>query len=67
MENIREYLPFIIPLIAVQLALLGWALHHILTHRTYKRGTRGLWLAVVLVGMEFVGPVLYYLLGREDA
>lgn len=67
MENITELLPFLIPLIIAQFALLGYTLHHILTHKTYKRGSRGLWLVVTLVLMEFVGPVLYFLLGKEDA
>jgi hypothetical protein len=67
MENINELLPFLIPLIIAQFALLGYTLHHILTHKTYKRGTRGLWLVITLVLMQFVGPVLYFLLGKEDA
>ena len=67
MENIKEYLPFLIPLIIAELVLLGITLHHILTHKTYKRGNRTLWLIVAIVGMEFIGPILYFLLGREDA
>lgn len=66
MPDIGEMLPFLIPLVALQFALLGYTLYHILTHRTYKRGSRGLWIAVVLIGMQFVGPILYFLLGRED-
>ena len=67
MENIKEYLPFLIPLIIAELVLLGITLHHILTHKTYKRGNRTLWLIVAIVGMEFIGPILDFLLGREDA
>ena len=67
MENIKEYLPFLIPLIIAELVLLGFTLRHILTHKTYKRGNRTLWLIVAIVGMEFIGPILYFLLGREDA
>ena len=51
----------------MQLALLGYTLHHILTHDHYKRGTRGLWLAVAIIMCNFVGPILYLILGREDA
>lgn len=67
MDKIMEFLPFLIPLLIVQLALLGYALHHILTHRTYKRGTRALWLVVTIVLMNFMGPILYLVLGKEDA
>lgn len=64
--NIMEFLPIIVPLIIAQMALLGYALYHILSHSHYKRGTRALWLIVTLVGMQFIGPILYFLLGKED-
>ena len=67
MDNLNEFLPFLIPLVAVQFALLGYTLHHILTHRTYKRGTRTTWLIITLVLMNYVSPILYFLLGKEDA
>lgn len=66
MYDLMEMLPFFIPLVIVQFSLLGYALYHILTHQTYKRGSRGMWIAVVLIGMQFIGPVLYFLLGREE-
>ena len=64
--NIQELLPFLIPLAAAELILLAITLRHILTHTHYKRGSRALWLAVAIVGMEFVGPILYFILGKED-
>lgn len=67
MEEIMEYLPFLLPLVIVEFALLGYTLYHILTHRHYKRGNRTLWLIIVIAGMNFVGPVLYFLLGREES
>ncbi len=67
MPDISEMLPFLIPFAVVQFALLGYTIYHIMTHKNYKRGSRGLWIAVVLVGMQFVGPILYFLLGKEDA
>lgn len=65
--NLQEMLPFFIPLVIVQFALLGFTLWHVLTHPNYKRGNRMLWLIVVIVGMEFIGPILYFILGKEDA
>lgn len=61
-----ELLPFLIPLVIVQLSLLGYTLYHILTHKSYKRGNRTLWLAITIIFMNFVGPILYLLLGKED-
>lgn len=67
MEQLMELLPFLIPLVIAEFALFGYTLHHILTHNTYKRGNRALWLVVTIVFMNFVGPILYFLLGKEDA
>ena len=67
MDNIKELLPFLIPLIVAELAVVGYTLYHILTHDTYKRGTRVLWIVITLVLMNtFIGPILYFLLGKED-
>lgn len=66
-SNIGEILPFLLPLIIAQFTLLFVTLRHILTHDTYKRGSRLLWIIVAIVGMEFIGPILYFLLGKEDA
>ncbi len=67
MDNIMEFLPFLIPLAIAEFALLGYTIHHILVHQHYKRGNRTLWLFITIIGMEFIGPVLYFLFGKEDA
>ena len=66
MDKITEFLPFLIPLAIAEFALLGYTLYHILTHNNYKRGNRTLWLVIAIVLMNFVGPILYFLLGKED-
>lgn len=67
MNEITQILPFIIPLAIAEFGLLGYTIYHILTHKTYKRGSRTLWLVVAIVGMQFIGPILYFVLGKEDA
>lgn len=67
MDNIKEMLPFLIPVIIVEFVLVAVTLRHILTHSNYKRGNRLMWIIITIVGMEFIGPVLYFLLGKEDA
>ena len=64
--ELREILPFLIPLIIAEVVLLIITLRHILTHNHYKRGNRLLWIIIVVVGMQFIGPILYFLLGKED-
>ncbi len=67
MEKIMEFLPFLIPIIIAEFALLGYTLYHILTHENYKRGNRTLWLIITIVLMNFVGPILYFIFGKEDS
>ena len=67
MPELKEMLPFIIPVVIAEVILLVYTLRHIFTHDHYKRGSRDLWVVVTLVGMEFIGPILYFLLGKEDA
>ena len=67
MNQIEEILPFLIPLVIVEFGLLAYTLRHILTHKTYKMGNRTIWRVVTIVGMNFVGPILYFILGKEDA
>ena len=67
MDQLKEFLPFLIPLVIAEFALFGYTIYHILTHDTYKRGNRTLWLVITIVFMNFVGPILYFLLGKEDA
>jgi hypothetical protein len=67
MTEFKDFLPFIIPLVIAEIILLVVTLRHIFTHENYKRGSRALWVIITIVGMEFIGPVLYFVLGKEDA
>ena len=67
LNELTEILPFLIPLVVVELGLLAYTLWHVLTHKTYKRGNRALWIVIAIVGMQFWGPILYFILGKEDA
>lgn len=67
MEQLIEFLPFLLPLIIAQFSLLGYTVYHILTHDNYKRGNRMLWMIISIVLMGFVGPIIYFVFGKEDA
>lgn len=64
-EEIKEYLPFLIPLLIVQLSLMGYSLYHVFKHDRYKVGNRALW-AIVCALVSIIGPVLYFVIGKED-
>jgi hypothetical protein len=65
MEEFVEYLPFVIPILLVQLILMISALVHVLRHKKYRFGTTLLWSIVVVI-FSIIGPILYFTLGREE-
>ena len=66
MSEFMELLPFLLPLAIAEIVLLGYTIYHILTHKNYKRGNRTLWLIVVIIGMQFIGPILYFFFPVPD-
>lgn len=64
-QEIKEYLPLLLPMIAVQLVLLICAVIHILRHEHYKCGNRVIWLLIVCL-VNIIGPILYFAVGREE-
>ncbi len=65
MDEIKEYLPILIPLLIIQVTLAIISLRHILTHDNYKFGSRKFWIPVVLF-IGVIGPTMYFQFGRED-
>jgi hypothetical protein len=67
MENLdkfAEFLPLLIPILVLQLALMIAALVD-LAKRERTRGPRWMWVLIILVG-EFLGSILYFIVGREE-
>jgi len=65
MDAISRIIPLLIPLILIQLALALVALIHIIRHDTYKVGNRTIWILVCLL-VNFIGPILYFIIGKGD-
>jgi len=63
-ENMMDFLPFLIPVIVIQVGLTLASLIQVLTHKTYRRGNRILWVLVSFISI--IGPVLYFTLGKGD-
>jgi len=64
-EDIRVYLPIIIPLAIIQLGLMIFALVHAIRHPYYKIGNKIIWI-VVIITLSIVGPVSYFILARSE-
>ena len=65
MEVLTEYLPLLVPILIIQLVLIIFALVD-LVRRDQTRGPKWVWVLVILF-VNMVGPIIYLLLGREDA
>ncbi len=64
--DLFEYLPFLIPLAVVEVVLMIVAVVHILKHPNYRCGSRALWLVLSIV-FGFIGPILYFVIGKGEA
>jgi len=64
--TIQQILPLIIPLLILQLALIATGLFDLTRpDRRVKGGNKLVW-GLVIVFLEFFGPLIYFLFGRED-
>lgn len=63
-DKFIELLPFIIPLVLLQLTLMIVALVD-LVRREKTRGPKWVWILVIIFG-ELIGPIIYLIFGRED-
>ncbi|HET8571679.1 MAG TPA: PLD nuclease N-terminal domain-containing protein [Candidatus Limnocylindria bacterium] len=65
--TLTEALPFILPLLALQLILIGVSLWDLTRpERQVKGGNKWVWALVIVFG-QLVGPLVYLFVGREDA
>ena len=61
----NETILLIIPLAAIQLSLLAFALYDLVKRTRVRGGSKLVWgLVIVFVGI--IGPILYLTIGREE-
>ncbi|MDR3552815.1 MAG: PLDc N-terminal domain-containing protein [Clostridia bacterium] len=65
MDALRQYFPFLIPVAVLEVGLMVGALVHLLRRMKTRNLNVGAW-AVIIVVFEIIGPVLYFLIGREE-
>jgi len=64
MEDFMQWLPFLVPIVLLQLGLLIFALIDLL-RRERTKGPKWVWILVVLF-INIIGPIVYLLFGREE-
>ena len=63
----QEILPFLIPLIVLQLVLMLVGLFDLTRpERRVKGDSKVVW-ALIIIFVNLIGPLIYFLFGREDA
>lgn len=65
LNELLEYLPFLIPIVLIEWGLAIAALVHILKHPHYRCGNRVLWILLSLC-VQLIGPILYFVIGRGE-
>ena len=65
MDAIRPYIPFLIPILVIQLGLMLFALLDLL-RRPATNGPRWLW-AIIIILVNIIGPIAYFLIGRRES
>ena len=65
LQTLLKYLPFIVPIMVIQLGLMLYALVDLVRRERVKYLPKWLWLLIILLG-ELLGPLIYLVAGRED-
>ncbi|HNT56072.1 MAG TPA: PLD nuclease N-terminal domain-containing protein [Anaerolineaceae bacterium] len=62
--DFEQFLPLLIPIALLQLGLMVFALVDLL-RRQRTKGPKWMW-ALIIILVNFIGPVVYLLAGREE-
>lgn len=65
MESIKPYIPYIIPIVLIQLGLMVFALTDLI-RRERTKGPKWMW-AVIIVVVNIIGPVVYLIAGKDES
>jgi len=63
--EIRAMIPLLIPLVVIQLILIGITLRDLVRRKQVKGGNKLVW-GLVIVFIQYIGPILYLIIGREE-
>ncbi len=64
--NTGQLILLLLPILLLELALLGLAIRDLLKDERHVRGGRKALWALVIVFVSLIGPIVYFAIGRED-
>ena len=65
LKSIAEILPFIVPLILLEIALLVFALVDVVRRKRVTGDNKIVWILVIVL-INFIGPIVYLAAGRKE-
>jgi hypothetical protein len=66
MEALRSYLPLLLPLLIIELTLLVIALVDLIRRDNVRYLPKWAW-GVIIIVLNYFGPIIYLILGREES
>ena len=64
MDSLRPLIPYLVPIVVLQLGLMVFALRD-LARRERVNGPKWLWAVIIICG-QLIGPIVYFTVGRKD-
>ncbi|MFZ0545991.1 MAG: PLD nuclease N-terminal domain-containing protein [Candidatus Promineifilaceae bacterium] len=64
LQLLKDLIPYLIPIIIIQYALVIAAIID-LARREKTRGPKVAWVFIILI-VNFIGPILYFVIGRDE-
>jgi hypothetical protein len=65
MEELRSYIPLLIPLVVIELTLLLIAIVDLIRREQVRYFPKWVW-ALIIVLLNFIGPIAYLIVGRDE-
>jgi hypothetical protein len=66
LDIVIDMLPFLIPLLLLELALLAIALVDLVRREHVTGGNKVVWIIVIIL-VNIIGPIIYLIFGRKEA
>ena len=65
MDALMEYLPLLLPALLIELGLMIAALLDLRKQTAVRGGQKWPWV-LIIVFVNFIGPIVYFVVGREE-
>lgn len=64
LSEFEQYIPLLVPVVLIQLGLMIAAIVDLI-RRPQTRGPKWVW-ALVILFVNFIGPIIYFVAGRKE-